>query len=279
MESLIEKIKNSENLERFNYKSKHIFDDLISHFKNSINQSDMAILYYYMNLSEKSLFSFREGDIENGNFYFSKSSTYEKKFKEPISNGMLSLHYALFAYKNYVEKEYYLAQMHLEKAIDFSKNQAATFPYFIITVGEQSLNKIRLYARVLNKDKVVIEAINIISLFLYKNSNDLNITKSIDVISEDDKYGMLRHIINNTQQAIVKAYGKEITIEIFEEIAKGLSLFFKENDNLRNLDIAFRCIYYSTYNRILFIDMIEKNLDEILSCPKSLKDIILEKII
>ncbi|WP_426477213.1 hypothetical protein ACP3T3_18425 [Chryseobacterium sp. CBSDS_008] len=276
METIIlDKIRTVEFREYEVKKPRHIFENLIEEFKSEIPEDDQSGLFYYMNLSEKSLSAFRSGNTTLGNYHYTKMQNLRNYFIDPIYHGMISLDYALLAYKNYVENDFELAEENINHAIESALIQSKTFPYFAIIIGEQSLNKIRIFARIKDEVQYSAEVLKIIAFFMFnKHEGDL-----YQKIAEDlpwiDKQGMLKHIINNSYIAIQKSLKDDKrTARIFQQIFHSLLKQNEFSGDQENLLVAMQCI-----NKIEdgdFLEFLNENFSSIQSSPQKLVKIIIE---
>ncbi|WP_330745286.1 hypothetical protein [Chryseobacterium sp. CP-77] len=276
METIIlDKIKTVEFREYEVKKPRHIFENLIEEFRKDIPEDIQAGLFYYMNLSEKSLSAFRTGNTTLGNYLYSKMQSMNTYFIEPIHQGMISLDYALLAYKNYVENDFVLAEENIDRAIESALVQSNTFPYFAIIIGEQSLNKIRIFARTQNEERYKTEVMKILAFFMFnqhENENCKNLAEDLPLI---DKQGMLKHIINNSYIAILKSSQDEKkTRLIFQQIFNTLLKQNEFSGDQENLLIAMRCI--DKIEDEDFLDYLNENFSHIKSSPQKLVKIIVE---
>ncbi|KAB1229760.1 hypothetical protein [Chryseobacterium viscerum] len=276
METIIlEKIKTVEFREYEVKKPRHIFENLIEEFRKDIPEDVQAGLFYYMNLSEKSLSAFRVGNITLGNYHYTKMQSMRSYFIDPIYHGMISLDYALLAYKNYVENDFELAEENINRAIDSALIQSNAFPYFSIIIGEQSLNKIRVFARTKNEELYKAEVLRIIAFFMFnkhENERYKNIAETLPLI---DKQGILKHIINNSYIAILKSLQDEKkTRLIFQQIFNELIEQNEFSGEHENLLIAMRCI--AKIEDEDFLDFLNENFSDIKSSPQKLVKIVIE---
>ncbi|MBG6063691.1 hypothetical protein IWX83_003508 [Flavobacterium sp. CG_9.1] len=155
--NILDKINDNAilSMEQVQFQNKHIFDDLSNDFKSELGKEALMSLYYYMSISEKTLNQYRRRELFQANQNFKTLLSLENLFSEPVKNGMLSLHNSLLSYKNYVDGKYELAINEIDEAINLAIEQSKTFPYFIIVIGEQWLNKIRVYIKLQNLDETI----------------------------------------------------------------------------------------------------------------------------
>lgn len=284
-ENTTEILKKIEFLEKSEgYKVKrpgHIFNDLVNNFRDSISKEHLVDLYYYMNISEKSLHDFRGMNIVAGNYNCSKIDKIGSLFIQPLEKGMYSLHYALLAYKEYVENNSDKAIQYLQKAIANSIEQSETFGYFSITIGEQTLNKIRVYAKDRDADKVISESAKIINLFVFNiDQEDIKCRDKIMELDTGEKYGMIQHIINSTEVALSKAFTYEEKLNILKNIFSQVLMNTAEYTDFENLLWAFQVISdIGNLTEEKWLENVNCSFYKLKYAPKSLQKIIVQTVI
>lgn len=267
IKTLLDKISEQHTL----VKPKHIFADLIKHFEHSLEKQNINSLFYYMSLSDKCLDNYRKRNIPLGDYYYNTLSQYTSFFISPITSGMLSLHDALTAYQYFVKEDYDYALSLLSSAVKYAENQWSTFPYFIIATSEQQLNKLRVYIHNKQYDELLFETSNVL-FNLITNEN-----VKFNILSYDQKFGMLQHIFNSIEVAVFKSYKTDnMVIEVFDDVVRMLD---EKKISPEFSDLEMYIYYY------LNLDMnLKKNptfFHQIIleyRLPKSLKKILLFKI-
>lgn len=257
------------------FKPKHIFDSLISYGKDFIAEDTINALFYYMHLSEKCLFNFRSKDVLTGNYEFNKLSQYSNYFVEPINFGMESLHKALTAYKNFVENDYSLALSNIDDALRLAVIQSNSYPYFISIVGEQTLNKIRIYIKQEKIIEALQETIDILKLYFFNIHIDENYVKYMEILDSKDKIGMIHHILNSVIISLRKSnVDYNILKDFLINIANGITNLENTSDKLllhteRTL-LLLKAINYKDK----FLSLVSKNFEDFENSPIHLQKII-----
>lgn len=258
------------------FQNNHIFDDLTNHFKDEIKSEDLISMFFYMNILEKSLNQYRIRDLNLGNHNFDKLLSLEPYFKEPIKNGMLSLHSALISYKNYVDGNYTLALAEIDKAIFSAIEQSKSFPYFIIAVGEQWLNKVRIYIRLKDISRIKDETIKLLLFIMYgAYPNEIGV-ENIHKVPKDHRFQMLQHIINSIDLALIRSsIPHNSIIEIYKTISSNIGV---ENMKTEETDIemTYKILDCLNYSDEQFIVSLNKNFLSFSKSPKALQRVTLE---
>ncbi|MCJ7932653.1 MAG: hypothetical protein MUW56_03195 [Chryseobacterium sp.] len=209
MEQLILDI--AESLEKKSEKEmdasrgKHIFTSLEKFFGPQLDENKAA-LYYYMTISEKALVHYRNREKAQGDYYFLKAEGLTEHFSEPVLDGMTNLHLAISAYRNYVNNEFDTAEKELDLAIDYAVKQSETFPGFISVIGEQWLNKIRIYIKKKDMAHTISQTIQLLHLILYGIHENPAIENSYKSVETEDRIGMLDHVINSIHSAYESSF-------------------------------------------------------------------------
>ena len=280
--NILNKIDNHSLLSnQLSFQNNHIFDDLTDYFKDSIQRNDLMAMFYYMNTLEKSLSQYRRGDLNLGNLSFNKLLGLESSFKEPVQDGMLSLHSALISYKNYVDKDYDLAIIEIDKAIHFATEQSRTFPYFIIAIGEQWLNKNRVFIKTRNLDKLFEETTLLNQFLLYGiYDNDL-VKEKIEKVPQEHRHQMLNHVINSIDLGLRRDFlSSEDIITFYKKLSKKVLSIREVRTNDKIIEISYKiinCLNSEDSNE--FMNFINENFIVLSKSPKALQRIIIDEFI
>ncbi len=177
----------------------HIYFDMEKLASNSISINDKMKMFYLFCQNEACLTFYRKRNINVAEIAFNKLNEFDIKINSIIDNGMLSLYFAMAAYRDYVHLNYSEAEIKLDRALHYSIEQSQTLPRFLIALQDQWFSKLRIYARIndCNQTKIIDESI---ALFFFTYTG----------------------IMNN----------KDISINFyknsFQDIAEGISYFFNQ---------------------------------------------------
>lgn len=264
---ILDKIVTEDTLshEKTVIKSKHIFDSLVLNFKDDLDKQTLLNLYYYMNISEKTLNHYRNREVFQANQYFNILKSLENEFVEPVKNGMLNLHFALQSYKSYVLLDYKLALSQIDEAINYAIEQSKTFPYFVSVISEQWLNKIRIFIRIKDYDKTLIEVVKLKRFLIYNEHSDNLIKENFKTIPMDDKLQMINHIIHSIDFALTNSFGNDN--EFYSKVSA--ELLSARNDSLTIIDIenTYQIIEYIEKNSKIFLEKLNLNFASFKKAP------------
>jgi hypothetical protein len=280
--NILNKIDNDSLLSnQLSFQNNHIFDDLAEYFKDNIQRDDLMAMFYYMNTLEKSLSQYRRGDINLGNLSFNKLLALESSFKEPVQNGMLSLHSALISYKNYVHKDYDLALIEVDKAIHFASEQSKTFPYFIIAIGEQWLNKNRIFIKTRNVDKLFEETTLLNQFLLYGICENDMVKEKIEKVPQEHRHQMLNHVINSIDLGLRREFlNSDDIVNFYKELSRKVLSIGEVETKDTIIEMSYKiinCLNSQDSNE--FMNFINENYIVISKSPKALQRIIIEEFI
>lgn len=282
IERIFEKISLIEKKDGYTIrKPGHIFTDLVNNFRNEISKKDLISLYYYMSISEKCLSDYRRGNIKAGNFNFLKINNTEEIFIEPIRTGMHSLHYALIAYKEYAEDNNKEALMFIQNAISNSLKQSDTFEYFSITIGEQTLNKIRVFAKNNDIKDAKLEYIKVLNLFVFGiDTDELTCGQKILNMDVGERYGMIQHIINGTDIALNKILNKKGKLDFYYDAFSSVLENSKKQTDFEDMLWTFSTVCKISNNEQEdWIEEVDHSFNKLKFAPKSLQKVVIENIL
>ena len=259
------------------FKNRHIFDDLSNNFKSELSSEAKMSLYYYMSHSEKALNHYRNREFYQGNGSFEKLFPLDNFFVGAIRNGMLSLHNSLSSYKNYVEDNYSQAILEIDLAISLAIEQSKTFPYFVIAIGEQWLNKVRVLIKTGNLSETIVETILLNQFLLYGKHDNHTATANIEMVEAEHRKLMLTHVINSIDIALGKSFkGKE---DFYNIISKEIPTSRVVNPALKSIVSGYQVIHSMAAGEAGFLEQLAQNFESIEMCPKALKQFIFNEFI
>jgi hypothetical protein len=255
--------------EKVELQNKHIFDDLRNNFKSELGKEALMTLYYYMSISEKALNHYRRRELLQANQNFNTSLTLEYSFIEPVKNGMYNLHYALYSYKNYVDGNYELAISQLDEAINLAIEQSKTFPYFISVIGEQWLNKIRVYIKLQNINETIKQTILLNQFLIYGNHENEIVRDNLKAVPIEHRTQMITHVINSIDLAFNKAFNGHNNF--YETISKEILAQKELDTQIEDVQNAYKIIELKTTDTLAFLESININFESIKKIPIALQ--------
>ncbi|WP_140418671.1 hypothetical protein [Pedobacter sp. AJM] len=259
------------------FKNRHIFDDLSGYFKSELSKEEKMSLYYYMSHSEKALNHYRNREFYQGDGSFKKLFPLDDFFSDKIRSGMMSLHYSLSSYKNYVESNYPLAMSEIDAAKLLAIEQSKTFPYFVIAIGEQWLNKVRVLIKTGNLSDTISETILLNHFLLYGKHSDQTAVANIETVETEHRKLMLTHVINSIDTALGKSFkGKE---DFYSIISKEIPTSEPVHQELKPIIDAYQVINAVSKGEADFLEQLVQNFNNIETCPKALKQFIFNEFI
>jgi hypothetical protein len=272
---ILDKIVNENILseEKTIIKSKHIFDSLILNFKDDLEKQSLLNLYYYMDVSEKTLNHYRNRELNQANHYIDTLKSLENAFVEPVQYGMLNLYYALLSYKSYVLLDYKLALKQIDKAINYAVEQSKTFPYFVSVISEQWLNKIRIFIKIKDYDNTLIEVVKLNRFLIYNEHANILVKENFKMIPINDKLQMINHIIYSIDFAFNNSF--ENHNEFYYKISTEIISKSYNSTTISDIENTYQTIDYIKKDSKKFLEKFSLNFDSIKKAPLVLQRIII----
>lgn len=271
IDTILNKIDHGKvlSMESVRFQNKHIFDDLVSNFKSDMDKATLMGLYYYMSISEKTLNHYRRREFFQANQNYETLESLENLFVAPVKDGMCNLHMALTSYKNYVDGKYDLALLQLDQSIDFAIKQSKTFPYFINVIGEQWLNKIRVYCKIKDFDAVLRESYLLNQFLIYGIHQDEFVERCCLQVPLSHRNQMLIHVTNSIDSAVAKSFAQ--TDDFYRILSEKIIAKTGQTPQDDAIEKAYEVLFLLSEGEDRFLKGITDNFESLKKVPYALQ--------
>jgi len=259
------------------YKPLHIFRELIKHYQDRIQLQEKLLLFLHFEKYETCLQFCRTRELSTATFLMDEINKLSFDFPTCLKPGMESLHLAIVAYYEYAFLRYDNALDYLDRAIEKAKQQSADFPLMTGSIGEQWLNKIRVFLKRKDMSVVVEEAVRLFSFCLDGKYPETEIATRYKSLGYDNHKLMISHVINTTCEGILAFHADsfERSEPFYQEIFGALALNVSP-DTLDNYTAAIvRLIARYHTDEEGFADVIGGQFEALQKSPRFLKKIAL----
>lgn len=267
-------------------KNNHIYyniEKLVINNKISIEKK--MKMFYIFSLNESCLSLFRKRRINEAENLFLYLNKLDINIDSTIDYGMLSLHNAMAAYRDYVYQNCSEAEIKLQKAISYSISQSKTIPRFLIALQDQWLNRIRNIIKTnFDEGKLKKECLLLLS---FNYNGVFGETNYLPILKNNSKIDLESSIRANFNQLLkmlddLSEKGK-INKNFYNSFFKDLNETVMQYDNRfeygfsRTISILNRC--YASNNIFILLDELKKNIDLINNSPLFIKKKIVSQFI
>jgi hypothetical protein len=282
IDNILSKFNESDTLlaKKNAYESFHIFNNLKENFGSFLTASDSLNLYYNVNLFESCLGFLRKKELFTAVAVFANINIQDDSFPAIMRPGMMSLYNAMASYKDYVFADFEGALLKLDLAIKYTEEQGLTYPFFLTTIGEQWLNKMRVYIRLKDEQLFLSESVNLYKFLLGGEYHNEAVAEIYNTLDENIHHQVLNHVLNSVDLALRRTYNDDhkTLLRYYNGLAQDILLLDKCLDE--DILICFRMILtFGNNNRTQFLDEVNLNFESVQKAPNSLQRVISEHLI
>lgn len=198
----IKVLESTENV----YRPLHIFRELIKHYNHQLTLTDKTLLFLHFEKYESCLQLSRKRELSTATFLMSEMRKLSFDFPSPLKHGMNSLYFAMVAYYEYAFQRYDSALENLDIAIQDAIVQGKKFPLMLCSIGEQWLNKVRVYLKMKNIPVIIKETTKLFSFCLTGTHTDREVETLYKTLGYDNHKLMIDHVINSVCEGIMRMY-------------------------------------------------------------------------
>ena len=185
------------------YRPLHIFREMIKRYQDQVQLKEKFLLFLHFEKYETCLQYCRTRELGTATFLMNEINKLKSDFPSCLKEGMESLYLAVVAYYEYAFLRYKSANEYLDLAIEKAKAQSKDFPLMTGSIGEQWLNKIRVYLKMKDTSLIIDETVKLFSFCLDGKYPDTEIAARYKGLGYDNHQLMINHVINTTCDGIL----------------------------------------------------------------------------
>jgi tetratricopeptide (TPR) repeat protein len=211
------------------YQPFHIFRKLIAWFENQLTTQEKVLLFLHFERYENCLQLSRRKELASASFVLDEIRGFNNNFPSCVQHGMQSLFNAMFAYYEFASGYNENALKLLDVAIGHAEQQGKNFPLMLGSIGEQWLNKVRVYLKINDTEAVVNESAALFELCLRGKYSNEEVTTLYRTLDYSMHKLLIDHVINSVGEGIMRAYNYNfdnaavVFARIFSSMDSGLA--------------------------------------------------------
>ncbi|ASZ11356.1 hypothetical protein KTO58_18375 [Chitinophaga pendula] len=263
--------------------SYHIYHRIEAAYRQELDQEALMSMYYHFTRYEECLKQYRNRELHTGAFLYQKITAQSRSFDERVDAGMELLYRAMSAYHLHVNGKLDEAIEELDIAILHCEKQTQLTPFVVSSIQEQWLNKVRVYFRKGDMERVRAEAAALLhfSFTGIYQQDKAYVTEAMYAVPYDEQESMLMHILLNIVMGLQRV--REVVGSAMEdEILSGLAAYLVKEVATPSCAKAsfwtFQCLHAFYSGEITtFVRLLNNHFESFKTIHKKLQKILIHQ--